>query len=121
HAVDVVELRVPGRAGAVPAQRDAPYRRDLGGDLGLGEHAAQPRLGALAELDLDGTHRRRGDEVLEPGQVERAALVAAAEVGGADLEDQLATVPVVPRDAALAGVVQGTGHRAAAVDRLDRR
>ena len=60
-----------------------------------GQQAAQTGLGALAELDLDGPDRRARRGGLEPLHAERAVLVAAAEVGGADLEDQVAALPVV--------------------------
>ncbi len=43
-----------------------------------------------------------------------------SEVGGADLEDQVATLPVMWREGTLAGVVQGAGQRGALVERLDR-
>jgi hypothetical protein len=82
--------------------------------------SAEAGLGALAQLDLQSPHRSAGHQVLEPVQIEPAAVVAAAEVRGADLEDQLAAVPVVRRQAALAGVLQAAGQRRAAVQRLDR-
>src|SRR5699024_8997644 len=100
---------------------DTADLRDLLTDLGLGQHPAQARLGPLAELDLDGPYRGSGHQLLEAGQVEGAVLVAAAEVGGADLEDQVGTVAVVPRDPTLTGVVQHSGGRASPVDRLHRR
>ena len=112
-AVDVVEGGVPGRADAVDAHRDAADGGDLRGHLGAGQHAAEARLGALAELDLDGPHRCRLDGVDEPVEVEAAVLVAAAEVARADLADEVAAVAVVGRDAALAGVVQAAGERRA--------
>ena len=53
-------------------------------------------------------------------RLKRPARVAAAEVAGADLEDELAAVAVRGREAALAGVLQAAGELRAAVERLDR-
>ena len=95
QAVGVGELGMPRRADAVAPLRNAACGRDLGGHLGAGQQPAEARLGALAELDLQRPHRGACDHVLELVQVEAAFGVAAAEVRGADLEDQLAAVPVV--------------------------
>ena len=95
QAVGVGELGVAGRADAVLAHRDAAGGGDLGRHLGRRQQAAEAGLGALGQLDLDRPHRRRGDDVLEPGEVEAPVLVAAAEVGRADLEDEVTAVAVV--------------------------
>ena len=83
--------------------------------------SSPPRPGLAPWLSL--TSRARtgaaGHQVLEPGEVEAALLVPAAEVGGADLEDELAAVAVVGRQAALAGVLEAAGQRGAPVERLD--
>ena len=94
-------------------------RGDLGGHLGCGQQPAEARLGALAELDLQGPNRRAGHHVLELVHVESAFGVAAAEVGGTDLEDQFAAVAVIARNAALTGVVQAVGQHGAPVEGLD--
>ena len=120
HRVDVVEDLVPTRRRAVLALRDATDLGDLPADLLAGEHPAEAGLGALAELDLDRLHRRRLDEVHESPHVEATVLVAAAEVGRADLEDDVTAVAVVRRECALAGVLQAARHRRALVERLDR-
>ena len=117
--VDVGELRVPRRADAVHALRHPARRGDLRRHLDAGQHTTEPRLGALAELDLQRAHRRRGHRVLEPGEVEAAVLVTAAEVAAADLVDQVAAAAVVGRDAALAAVLQAPRQRRAAVERGD--
>ena len=46
--------------------------------------------------------------------------VAAAEVTGADLKDQLPAVACAPAEAALAGVLQAARELGAAIERLDR-
>src|SRR5699024_7340378 len=89
HRVDVVELAVPGGAGAVPALGGAAGLGDLPADLRPGEHATEAGLRSLAELDLDGSYRRRRHDLDELVEVEPAVLVAAAEVRGPDLEDQV--------------------------------
>ena len=62
-------------------------RRHLGG----GQHAAMAGLGALADLDLDHLDLRRSVAVTANlfGR-ERAIGVAAAEIAGADLPDDVA-------------------------------
>jgi hypothetical protein len=121
HAVDVAELGVPRGADAVDALGDAAGLGDLGRDLLAGQVPAEARLRALAELDLDRAHGPAGHDVLEPGEVEAAGGVAAAEVGRADLQHELAAVAVVAGQPALAGVVQAARHRRAAVEGLDGR
>ena len=59
-----------------------------------------------------------GDRLLQVLEREAPVRVAAAEVAGADLEDQLAAVAVVRREPALAGVLQAAGERGALVERL---
>src|SRR5699024_10314782 len=86
----VVERGVTRRAGAVLATRDPADLRDLLGDLGCGEQAAEPRLGALAEFDLDRADRVLLGEVHQLLDVEAPLGVPAAEVGGADLVDEVA-------------------------------
>ena len=101
---------------------NAADRGDFGGDLGAGQHAAQTGLGSLAELDLDGPDRRGGRHpVDQTGKAECAVVIAATEIAGADLPDQVAAVEVVRRHSALAGGVQGAGHGRALVERGDGR
>ena len=52
-------------------------------------------------------------------QTELAVLVAATEVAGADLPDQVTALEVVGRDSSLAGVVQAAGQARAGVERVD--
>ena len=85
-----------------------------------GQHAAEAGLRALRELDLDRADLGGGDDLERRAPVEnRPLVVAAAEVAGADLPDELAALAVVIGDAALAGVLQRARERDAAVDRLD--
>ena len=119
HGVDVVEGRVGRRALAVDPDGDAPGLGDLGGDLGAGQQAPDARLGPLGELDLDGADRVLLAQVDQPGEVEATPIVAAPEVGGADLEDEVGTVEVVDRDTALSGVVPRVGGGRPAVQGLD--
>src|SRR5690606_18020714 len=116
---DVAEFAVRRGADAVEALPHAARVRDVRRDLHAREHAAAPGLGPLAQLDLDGTDRAARARLDEALQAELAVLVARAEVAGAELIDQLAAVQVMPRDAALPGVVQPAGEPHAAVQRLD--
>jgi hypothetical protein len=61
------------------------------------------------------------DEVDEPLEVEAALLVTATEVGGADLEDEVAALAVVVGEPALARVVQGVHELDPLVERPDGR
>jgi len=64
-------------------------------------------LGALAELELDHLDLRRGGVGGKAFGVEAAIVVAAAEIAGADLPDQVAAVDaVVFRDRTFTGVVR---------------
>src|SRR5690606_13232867 len=115
---DVAELAVRRGADAVDALGHAARVRDVGGDLHAREDAAAAGLGALAELDLDGANRAalaRFEELLE---AEAPGHVARAEIARAELEDELAAVEVMARDAALARVVERAGDVRAAVERL---
>src|SRR6185436_17901902 len=94
---------------------------DLGRDLRGGQHAAEARLGALAQLDLDRLDVRalHGLEGALEGEV--AVWVAAAEIAGPDLPDDVAAVAVMIADATFAGVLQRAREHDAAIDRLDGR
>ena len=117
---DVVKRRVARRADAVNAGRDPPDRGDLGSDLRGGQHAAEPGLCALRELDLDCAHRCFLDPPAQLVKREAARGVAAAEIAGPDLKDEFAAPTVRGRKAALAGALQAVGERRAAVQRIDR-
>src|SRR5262245_37200147 len=78
-------------------------------------------LGALTELDLDHLDLRVGRVRDELCLVEAAVLVAAAEVAGRDLPDQVAAMhAMIGADRALACVVRETALLRAAVQRQDR-
>src|SRR6185503_15309632 len=103
---DVGKGAVVVGADAVHAREDAADLRDLLGDFVTGEDAALPRLGALGKLDLDPADGGGGGDALqELGQGEVAVQVAAAEVSGPDLVEEVGAHLVVGRDAAFAGVV----------------
>src|SRR5204862_3717356 len=82
---------------------------------------ARARLRALRELDLDRHDLVAGDVLPELLEAEAAVGLAAAEVARADLPDEVAAVPVVRRDPALARALPAAGDLGAAVERLDRR
>ena len=105
-----VEGRVPAGRDAVLVGRRAEAarvgndRRDLGG----GEDAAVPGLGALRELDLDHLDEVARGVLLEELGVESAHAVdrlAAGEVAGAHVPHHVRAERVELRDAALARVV----------------
>src|SRR5207249_4031732 len=102
----VVEGAVSRRADARDPRLDAPDLRDLRGDLRSGQHSAESRLGALAQLDLDRANGRAAGGLDQLLQVEGPVAVAASEVAGADLPDELAAAPVVVGQTSLAGVLQ---------------
>jgi hypothetical protein len=104
-------------ADAVPADGHAAHGGDLRRDLGRGQHAADPRLRSLGELERDALDGRVGGLVREPGRVERALGRAGAEVAAAQLPHQVAAVEVVAGEAALAGVVGEPARRRADVER----
>ncbi len=120
HAVDVGERSVPRGASAVLPHRDAADRRDFGGDLRRRQQAAETRLGALAQLDLNRLDGAARDHLSESFKVETAFGVPRAEVGRPQLADQIAAVQMMRRDAAFAGVVKAAGDLGAAVKGLDR-
>ena len=93
----MVEGVVARWAEAVMSFGNASDRGDLGSDLRSREHAAHTRLGALAQLQLDRANRVRGDHLFELVQAELAGCVAAAEVSGADLPDQITVTATMGR------------------------
>ncbi len=101
--------------------RHAARLCDLGRDLGGGQHAAMPRLGALAQLDLDQLDLFVLGLLGEAFGVERAVVVAAAEIAGPDLVDQIAAaLAVIAADPALAGVMGKAAHLGTLVQRQNR-
>src|ERR1700738_3053619 len=92
---------------AVLAHGDAPDLGDLFGDLGRRQHPAMAGLGALADLEFDHLDLIVGGDAGEFFRIERAVAVAATEISGANLPDQIAAVlAMIGTDAALAGVVR---------------
>src|SRR5262249_35210428 len=112
--------RVTRRRDAVLAHRHAARQRDLAAHLGGREDAAVARLGALRELELhhlDLLVAGGGGELVG---IERAVVVAAAEIAGADLPDDVAAhLAVIWAVAAFAGVVREVAAPGAAVERAD--
>ena len=122
QAVGVGELGVPGRADAVHALGHARgSRRSRPTPSAPGSTPPSPGLAPWLSLISSARTGAPATRSFSRCEVEPALLVAAAEVRRADLEDQLAAVPVVRRQPALAGVVQAAGQRRAPVERLDRR
>ena len=74
------ELAVTRRAHAILAGPHTARRCDLGRHLRARQHAAVPRLRALAQLDLDHLDLRVGRIRDEALLAEAAMLVAATEV-----------------------------------------
>ena len=100
---------------------ERPFSRDQRRWVYASSKKENNYFGFGTDNDLDRAHLRRRDRIAEALDREPATLVAAAEVAGTDLPDQLAAVAVVVGDAALAGILQRAGEQHAAVDRLDRR
>jgi hypothetical protein len=73
----------------------------------------------LAQLQLDGTDRGLVDPRHQSLEAEGAVLVAAPEVAGADLPDQVSTLEVVRRDPTFTRGVQGAGAGSPQVQRAD--
>jgi hypothetical protein len=71
-------------------------------------------LSSIARTGAEATVSRKRSMLKPPRGV------AAAEVAGADLPDQVAALAVVVGDAALAGVLQAPAIATPAVERLDR-
>src|SRR3546814_5219724 len=80
-----------------------------------------PRLGALAELDLDHLDLLVLRAVAEAFGVEAAACIAAAEIAAAELPHDVAAVgAMIGAEAAFAGVVVEIAQPRAEIERLDR-
>src|ERR1700752_3124584 len=78
-------------------------------------------LGALADLELDHLDLVVGGDLGEQFGIEAAVAVAAAEITGADLPDDVAAVlAVIGADAALAGVMRETAALRAGIERAHR-
>ena len=113
-------------AGASPAKcspssPDAPDLGDFFGHLGRRQHAAMAGLGALADLELDHLDLVGGSDPLELFRIERSVAVAATEISGADLPDQIAAVfAVIRADTALTGVMCEAALFGARVQRAHR-
>ena len=56
HSVGIMEVGIHRWAHAVHARRHTADACDLGGHLARGQHAAEPGLGPLAQLQLDRPH-----------------------------------------------------------------
>src|SRR6202023_888015 len=84
--------RVGGRRDAVLVHGDAADPGYLLGHFGRRQDAAMAGLGALADLELDHLDLIVGCDAGEFFRIERAVAVAATEIAGADLPDQVAAV-----------------------------
>jgi len=115
-----IEGTVPRGRYAVLAHRNAARGGDLRGHLVRREDAAVPRLGTLAQLDLDHLHLAAGGLLRELARIEAAQFIAAAEIAAGDFPDQVAAeFAMIRTDAALAGVVCEAAHPRTAVERAD--
>jgi hypothetical protein len=102
QAVHVAERGVGGRAHAVLPNAHAAHGRDVRAHLDGGQEPAEAGLGPLGELDLDSPQGCLAEPLAQLLQAEAPGLVPAAEVAGADLEDELpprgdGRQPVLPR------------------------
>ena len=109
------------RRNAILAHRHAANGGNLRAHLGGRQHAAVAGLGALAQFDLDHLDLRVGGGGRKFLGVEMARCVAAAEIAGAELPDDVAApLAMVGAVAALARVMGETAKLGAAVERADR-
>src|SRR6266849_6723010 len=79
-----------GRRDAVLVHGDAADPGYLLGNLGCRQYAAMPGLGALADLELDHLDLIVGGDAGEFLRIERAVTVAATEISGANLPNEIA-------------------------------
>src|SRR5208337_4533606 len=90
-------------------------------DLGGRKDAAVSGLGALADLEFDHLDLVVGSDAREFFRIERAIAVAATEISGTNLPDQVAAVlAMIGTDAALAGVMGEAALFGARVQRAHR-
>src|SRR5215217_6358486 len=107
HILNPVGLPPDSRRISPATHRDAPDSGDLLRYLGCRQHAAMSGLGALADLEFDHLDLVVGRDAGEFFRVERTIAVAAAEIAGADLPDDVAAVfAMIGTDTALAGIVR---------------
>src|ERR1700743_1864581 len=79
------------------------------------------RFGALADLELDHLDLVFAGDAGELIGLEAAVAVAAAEIAGADLPDDVAPhLAVIGADAALAGIMREVSFLRAAIQRANR-
>src|ERR1700730_2841037 len=109
------------RRNAVLAHGDASDLGNFLGHLGGGKHAAMSRLGALADLEFDHLDLIVASDAREFLRIERAIAVAATEISGTDLPDQIAAVlAMIGADTALAGVMREIALLGARIERAHR-
>src|SRR5215469_6760122 len=109
---------MPRWRNTIDAHRHAARRGDFHADLCRGQYAAVTGLGALAEFQLDHFHLIAACVVFEFIGAKCAVRIAATEVTGADLPNNVAAVfLVVSAVAALAGIVRELPFLGADVER----
>ena len=91
------EGRVARRRMTIFANRNSPKLGDLWRDLLAWQQSAKPGLSALAQLDLDRSHRCRLHQINQAFDIELALRGAASEIRRTELEHQIATVQVMRR------------------------
>ena len=115
------KLGMRGGGDAVDAHRDAAGLRNLGRDLGGGEHAAMAGFGALAHLHLDHLDLRVGGLFAEFFRVEPTVGRAATEIARSKLPYQVAAAfAVIAADAAFTRIMGEAALLRALVERKDR-
>src|SRR5690606_9004454 len=94
--------------------------RDFLAHLVGGKQSAFSGLGALRNFNLDHFHLRKAGFFTEGVLIETAIGMAATEIAGAQLPNQVPALKVVGADAALAGVVIKATLFGAEIERRDR-
>src|SRR3981081_923476 len=112
---------VRGRRDAVLAHADASDLGNFLGDLGGRKDATVSGLGALTDLELDHLDLIVGGDAREFFRIERAVAVAATEISGTDLPNQItAVLAMIGTDTALAGVMREAALFGTRVQRAHR-
>ena len=109
------------RGNAVLPHRHPAGLRDLAAHFGGRQYAAVAGLGALAQFELDHLDLIVRGRLREFVGAEAAVGIAAAEITGADLPDDVAAhLAVIPAEPALPRVMREAAALGAAIERTDR-
>src|SRR6516165_4916466 len=111
---------MPRWRNTIDAHRHAARRGDFHADLCRGQYAAVTGLGALAEFQLDHFHLLAACVVFEFLGAKCAVWIAATEVTGANLPNNVAAVfTMISTVAALASIVREIPFLGAYVQRAN--